>query len=405
MNMRKKVLFILGICMIYMSGCGEEPKEKVNLSVWTAKEDLQVVREMAGQFTEDYQDQIDLEITVQLEDVTGIKAMVIDKLDSAADVYSFPDDQFRDLYENQALATVSEDKEKIMESCGGRESGIVEKVLKEDELYAYPCTNSNGYFMYYNSKYFTEDDVKDLDTMLSIAEKNKKYIAMDWTGGWYTYSFFKAAGLDVHLSEDGSHNVCNFNSITEEITGRDVAEAMLKIASSKGFENMTNDCALEDIKSGDVIAYVSGTWNATNYENIWGQYYSAAKLPQYTVKGKKLQMYSVAGYKYMGVNPQSKHLDWAQKLAAYLTNYENQILRYRKVGECPADIHAAESEVVQKSKAVSALYQQSKYAQSLEIGDNYWNPMSMFGIYMAARNPDYKKLQTLLDYVVEEIEE
>lgn len=75
MNMRKKALFILGICMIYMSGCGEEPKEKVNLSVWTSKEDLQVVREMAG--------------------------------------------QFRDLYENQALATVSEDKEKIMESCGG----------------------------------------------------------------------------------------------------------------------------------------------------------------------------------------------------------------------------------------------------------------------------------------------
>ena len=178
MNMRKKALFILGICMICMSGCGEEPKEKVNLSVWTSKEDLQVVREMAGQFTEDYQEQIDLEITVQLEDVTGIKAMVIDKLDSAADVYSFPDDQFRDLYENQALATVSEDKEKIMESCGGRESGIVEKVLKEDELYAYPCTNSNGYFMYYNSKYFTEDDVKDLDTMLSIAEKNKKYIAI-----------------------------------------------------------------------------------------------------------------------------------------------------------------------------------------------------------------------------------
>ena len=88
----------------------------------------------------------------------------------------------------------------------------------------------------------------------------------------------------------------------------------------------------------------------------------------------------------------------------YLTNYDNQILRYQRVGECPAYIEAAESEVVQKSKAVSALHQQSEYAVSLEVGANYWEPMSMFGIYMAAKNPDYKNLQKLLDYIVEEIE-
>lgn len=406
MNIRKVAVLILGICIICMSGCGKQKteEEKISLSVWTCQEDLQVVREMAEQFEQEYDDTVDLEVTVQLQNVVGIKDMVIGKLSSAADVYNFPDDQFHDLYDNHALEPVCVDKEKIVEGCGGKESGIVKKVLKEDELYAYPCTNSNGYFMYYNSKYFTKDDVKDLDTMLSIAKENGKYVVMDWTGGWYTYSFFRAAGMDVCLSEDRSHNVCDFNSTTNEITGRDVAEAMLKIASNKGFENMTNESALEAMKSGDVIACVSGTWNTKNYENIWGKDCAACKLPEYTVKGKKLQMCSVAGYKYIGVNPESKHIEWAHKLAAYLTNYDNQILRYQRVGECPAYIEAAESEVVQKSKAVSALHQQSEYAVSLEVGDNYWEPMSMFGIYMAAKNPDYKNLQKLLDYIVEEIE-
>lgn len=50
-------------------------------------------------------------------------------------------------------------------------------------------TADNGYFMYYNKDYFTEEDVKSLDKMLSVAQAAGKKVAMEFNSGWYLYSF------------------------------------------------------------------------------------------------------------------------------------------------------------------------------------------------------------------------
>lgn len=44
-------------------------------------------------------------------------------------------------------------------------------------------------FMYYNKDYFTEEDVKSLDKMLSVAQAAGKKVAMEFNSGWYLYSF------------------------------------------------------------------------------------------------------------------------------------------------------------------------------------------------------------------------
>ena len=49
------------------------------------------------------------------------------------------------------------------------------------KLYAYPMTASNGYFLYYNKEYFTEEDVKSFDRMLEIAEENDKKLLEDFS--------------------------------------------------------------------------------------------------------------------------------------------------------------------------------------------------------------------------------
>ena len=61
--------------------------------------------------------------------------------------------------------------------------------LLMEKLYGYPMTADNGYFMYYNKDYFTEEDVKSLDTMLSVAQAAGKKVAMEFNSGWYLYSF------------------------------------------------------------------------------------------------------------------------------------------------------------------------------------------------------------------------
>ena len=84
-------------------------------------------------------------------------------------------------------------------------------------------------------------------------------------------------------------------------------------------------------KSGEVIAGISGTWNAMAIREIWGDNYGACKLPTYTCAGKQIQMASFTGYKMIGVNAYSDHLQWAHKLAQWISNEENQKIRFGKI--------------------------------------------------------------------------
>lgn len=397
------VITLLACLMLGVCGCGKT-KEQVTISIWTSSENKDVIQKAADEFIKLHNDEADITINIQGEkNISGMKKLVMSDIDAAADIFIFVDDQFNDLKNNDALLPISLNQDKIIEDCGGRESLIVRTVMEDDTIYAYPATNSNGYFMYYNADYFDEKSVENLDDMLAIAAKNDKYVAMDWSSGWYLYSFFGGAGKQIYLSEDGLHNVCDFNSTSGKYTGVDVVNSMLSIANHKGFKNVISDNLMDLVKSGEVIAAVSGTWNATEFANVWGDSAMADKLPKFTINGDKVQMKSFAGFKYYGVNSHTKNPQWSMMLCEWITNYDNQLAMYDAVGECPANIYAAESENVLASKSITALRRQNEYAVTQSIGDNYWNPMAIFGAHIASGNKDEADLQELLDSTVEEI--
>lgn len=51
------------------------------------------------------------------------------------------------------------------------------------------------------------------------------------------------------------------------------------------------------MKSGEVIAGISGVWDVMNAKEAWGADYGACKLPAYTCAGREVQMASFTGYK------------------------------------------------------------------------------------------------------------
>lgn len=73
---------------------------------------------------------------------------------------------------------------------------------------------------------------------------------MDFSSGWYIYSFFKGAGLELGLSADGVSNDCNWNATDTTYTGVDVAEAMLRIAGHDGFVSCDDQGFLDGVKAG-----------------------------------------------------------------------------------------------------------------------------------------------------------
>lgn len=111
-------------------------------------------------------------------------------------------------------------------------------------------------------------------------------------------------------------------------------------------------------------------------------------------------MASFSGYKLIGVNAYSKEREWAAKLAEWITNEENQKLRFRLRGQGPSNINAAASGEVRNSPAIAALLDQSEYSCLQRIGGNFWDPVTAFTTEILAGNPSGKSLQELLDDMV-----
>lgn len=377
----------------------EIPGGTVSLTLWGAEEDQELLSQIVESFKAEYAGQADFDITITAQSESTCKDIILGDVASSADVFTFVDDQLMALVAAGVLIPVDDaDAVKAVNT-----EGAISAASVNDILYAYPMTADNGYFMYYNKEYFSEEDVATLDAMLAVATEQGKKVAMDWSSGWYLYSFFGNTGLTVGLNEDGISSYCTWNATDGAIKGVDVAEAMLSIAASPGFGNMTDEEFIAGVQDGSVIAGVSGVWDASAVEAAWGSDYGAVKLPTYTCAGNQVQMASFAGYKMVGANAYSDQPYWASKLAEWITNEQNQTLRFEQRSQGPSNINAASSEAVAKSPAIQAILAQSEFASLQRIGGSYWDPVSSFGNTMANGNPDGANLQELLDKMVERI--
>ncbi len=403
------VMFLLTVlCITAASGCKRNEKEEnissnnletVELLLWGAKEDEILLNKIIQTFQQQYQEQANFHITFAAQGETECKDVILGGLEESADVFTFADDQLSALAAAGALNTIeNDDMIKQMNL-----STAVEAATVRNTLYAYPLTADNGYFLYYNKRYFSDEDIQTLDRILEVAADNGGLFSMDWSSAWYVYSFFGNTGMEVGLNEDGITNYCTWNRQDGDICGVDVAQAMLNIATQPAFSNRTDEEFLQGVRDGTVIAGVSGVWNAVAIEEIWGEDIGAAKLPTYTCGDRQIQMASFSGCKLIGVNAYSKHYEWACKLAEWITNEQNQKLRFELREQGPSNIQAASSVEVQQSPAIAALLEQSKYSQLQRVGGKFWDPVTVFGENMASKNATGEDLQKQLDKMVKGI--
>ena len=319
-------------------------------------------------------------------------------MEAAADVYTFAHDQINELVKAGALQEVVNTYTYDVKSANIDTS--VEAASVDGKLYAYPMTADNGYFMFYDSSVIS--DPSSLEAMMADADKAGKKIAIQFNNGWYLYSFFKAAGLDATLNEDGQTNSCNWNAEG----GTDVCQAILEAVDSGIVVNMDDGTTVTGIQDGTVCAAINGIWNAQVASDAWGENYEAAKLTTMHIGGEKgsdYQLSSYSGFKLVGVNPHSKNVGWSMILAEYLTSEEVQTARFEARNLGPSNIAAASTDAVQSDKAIAALAAQAPYSTPQVIGGNFWSPAETLGQILASGNPDNTDLQELLDTAVEGI--
>lgn len=405
--MKKRVCrLLIGIlCTVSLTGCDKAQKtdssdagnQKVELVVWGAEEDKELMTQIIQNFQTNYQGQADFQISFEVQGESQCKDVLLGGLEEGADVFTFADDQVNALAAAGALDPI----ENADEIRSKNLSSAVEAATVNNQLYAYPLTADNGYFLYYNKQYISEEQVKTLDGILDAAAASGKQFTMDWSSAWYVYSFFGNTNLQVGLNDDGITNYCTWNQTDGDIRGIDVAQSMLQIAGRPGFANRTDEEFLSGVKNGSVIAGISGVWNSVAVTESWGENTGAAKLPTYTCNGKQLQMASFSGCKLIGVNAYSEHPKWAARLAEWITNEDNQRLRFEMRGQGPSNTAVADSSEIQNSPAIAALLEQSEFSQIQRVGGKFWDPVSEFAGNMAAGNPSGQDLQEQLDVMAE----
>ena len=406
--MAKRIfLLALSVCLLsLLASCDSQTpvpketrpvKEPVALTVWGAEEDEELLQQIFASFQAHYAGQADFQITYQPQSESNCKDALLGDLEGGADVFAFADDQVAALAAAGGLDPVANEAA----VRGASLPAAVEAASVGNTLYAYPLTADNGYFLYYNKAYFTDEDVQSLERMLEVAAQAGRLVSMDWSSAWYVYAFFGNTGLEVGLNEDGLTNYCTWNSADGAIRGIDVGQAMLSIAESPAFASLTDTEILAGIQDGTVIAGVSGVWNSVAIEEAWGENAGAAKLPAYTCAGQQVQMASFSGCKLIGVNAYSRHPEWASRLAEWITSQENQALRFAMRGQGPSNVNAANSPEVQASLAIAALLAQSEYSQLQRVGGKFWDPVAEFALAIAEGKIADIQYQTRLDRLVE----
>ncbi len=404
------VIFVFGI----MTGCGasntgneanvpetdgtEEslPSGDVNLRVWGADEDEELINKIISSFVSEYSGQANFNIVFEAHSESNCKDDILGDVLNAPDVFTFADDQLMAFVASGVLQKVSNDSD----IAGRNLQAASDAASVNGVLYAYPLTADNGYFLFYNSAILSPEDVATMDSLLAKAGANGKKIFMEMNSGWYMYSFFGKTDMEIGLNDDGISTFCNWNAKYTNITGKDVAEAMLKIGTNPAFTCESNDGFIGGAADGTFVAGVSGIWDENGIKDAWGDNYAACKLPTYTVAGQQVQMSSYAGYKLVGVNSYSKNAAWAAKFADWMTNEQNQTLRFEMRGQGPSNKNASSSGAVAESKAIQALQQQAEFSSLQRVGGTYWDPAATFGTLMSQGNPSGKDLQTLLNEMV-----
>ena len=365
---------------------------KVELQVWCSELEAYqtTVGTLVDQFKQEYSD-VDFDIQIGAVSESNAKDTVLEDPEAAADVFVFADDQVQDLVAAGALQAVNATY--TYNPAETNSEGTVNAATVDGTLYAYPLTASNGYFLFYNSEYLTEEDCASWESLVAKAAESGKKVGMDLANGWYLYGFFSGAGCELTKTEDGK-NTCTWN----DENGVKAANSILNLVSNDAFVSIGDADAMSMIPDGDLIAYVSGTWDVNTIEEAYGDGYAACKLPTFDLDGTAAQMGSYAGYKFVGVNSYSENAGWSMLLAEYLTSQASQEAIAAATGEGPANLEAAKSI---ESPALAALGAQSEFADQQIVGDNFWDPAASLGASLAEGNVE--DVQKLLDEAVEGI--
>ena len=303
----------------------------VTLKVWAPSEDQnpelgQWLITMCDQFNELHPEwNITFEYGVCTE--SDAKKLVPQDMEAAADVFLYSSTNLEVLTSSNALAEFGGSYLETIQN--NYPQSMVDCMIYDGGVYGVPMT-TNTYFMYYDKSVFTEEDVKSLDVML---EKGK--VAFPLANGFYNAAFYLANGA-TFFGESGTDREAGIQLGGEN--GTAVTKALVDYVANPNFIVAEPADAISMMREGNCDAYVCGTWQAAQTEEILGENFGVAILPSATIDGQSMQLRPFTSAKSIGVKSTTQYPEVALKLALWLGGYESQKAHYELRGYVPCEL-------------------------------------------------------------------
>ena len=283
----------------------------------------------------------------------------------APDLYCFAQDQMARLVQASALAPLGVKASETI--TANNDAGSVAAVTVGGKLYAYPLTSDNGYYLYYDKTIVT--DPTSLNQIVADCEAAGYKFHYEVQNGWYAASFFFGVGCESKWETDDKGNFTGIKDTFDDTT--------LGVTAMKGVQILTkSECFVNSSTiEGDYLgAIVTGTWNAEDADEYFGENLGVCKLPSFTVDGENYQLGSFSGFKLMGVKPQTDATKGAflSALAQYLTSEECQLERFETFQWGPSNKNLQAMDEVKNNPSLVALNAQSAHAIAQGYIPNEW---------------------------------
>ena len=375
--------FLTGIMALTLctglTGCGNSKSlggvEKVRLMVWSPSEDQskdsgEWLQTMCKNFANEHPEW-DITFVYGVADEATAADQVSQDPEASADVFMYANDRINNLIDAKAIARFGGKYKEAIESTNSNE--VLNSVTVNNELYGVPFT-TNTWYMFYDKSVFSDDDVKNLDTMLK-----KGTVSFPLVNSWYLPSFYLGNGCTLFGNENDESKGVDFGGDKAV----DVTNYVIDLAANPNFKIDADGSALAGLRNGSVSAMFTGSWEANPIKKALGDNMGVVSLPTYTINGEQKQMLAYAGSKAIGVNSHSEHMEQAVALAVYLGGLDAQKAHYEMRNVIPCNTELLKDPKISSDALVLAQNNTFNSTSILQpfvpAMSNCWSPVENMG--------------------------
>ncbi len=383
-EMRKRAVAVLlaalmtcGMAVTGLTGCGseEDGAESVRLMVWSPQGDQskdagEWLQTCCNAFAEEHPEW-DITFVYGVADEASAAGQVAQDPEASADVFLYANDNLTTMTDANALVKFGGKYREEIENTNSETS--LASVMKDGEVYGVPFA-INTWFMFYDKSVFSEEDVKNLDTMLE-----KGVVSFPFVNSWYLPAFYFGNGCTLFGDGTDASKGADFG----DEKAQEVTDYLIDLEANPNFRIDDLGSGIAGLRDGSINAMFSGSWDATAVREALGDNMGVAALPTYTLDGEEKQMYSYAGTKAVGVNAQSKYMLPAVELAIFLGNEYSQRLHYELESVVPTHTALLADQEILSDEVVAAINETFNHTSILQpnIAEmaNCWTPVENMG--------------------------